>query len=236
MSIDEIREQKYAETRAAAEFAGFHAKVRRGDPGWPMEVVRALTWPTVLLLWRFRSVGIENLPKSGPVVLAANHASFADHFLVGVASSRQVNYMAKSQLFKGILGWGINLMGGFPVRRGSGGLDEEAFATARAVLARGSQVVVYPQAGRARGDEFGGPARPGLGRIVLDNGAPVVPLAIVGSARIRGWRRGRFPRITVVFGEPMHFDAEPGASRERHQEVADAVLAQSRILFENVRR
>jgi 1-acyl-sn-glycerol-3-phosphate acyltransferase len=58
-----------------------------------------------------------------------------------------------------------------------------------------------------------------------------VPIAILGSARIRNWKRGRFPRIRVQFGEPVTFEAEPQASRERHQEVADAVFSEIRSLY-----
>jgi 1-acyl-sn-glycerol-3-phosphate acyltransferase len=66
---------------------------------------------------------------------------------------------------------------------------------------------------------------------VLDTGAPVVPIAIQGSAKIRNWKRLRFPQIHVYFGEPMHFEREPGASRERQQDVADAVFANIRALY-----
>jgi 1-acyl-sn-glycerol-3-phosphate acyltransferase len=236
MSVGEIKEQDYFEDRPPDVFDRWHARARRAGPGYAMEVVRYVSWPILKLLFRFRALGLEHVPPGGPVILAPNHASFADHFLVAVPMSRRVNYMAKSQLFKGVLAYLISLMGAFPIRRGPGGLDEEAFRTARAVLDRGGILVVYPQAGRARGDEFGGPARPGIGRIALERGATVVPVAIVGSARIREWRRGRFPRITLVCGEPVQVPAEPDAPRARQQEIADTVLARSRALYDAVRR
>jgi 1-acyl-sn-glycerol-3-phosphate acyltransferase len=70
---------------------------------------------------------------------------------------------------------------------------------------------------------------------VLDTGAPVVPIAIQGSAKIRNWKRLRFPRVHVYFGEPMRFEPAPGAGRERQQEIADAVFAEIRALYRGAR-
>jgi 1-acyl-sn-glycerol-3-phosphate acyltransferase len=74
-------------------------------------------------------------------------------------------------------------------------------------------------------------ARPGVGRLVLDTGAPVVPVAIHGSAKIRNWKRLRFPRVKVSFGEPLRFEAEPGATRERQQAIADEIFAEIKRLY-----
>ena len=111
----------------------------------------------------------------------------------------------------------------FPVRRGA--RDDEAFITAETILARGGVVAMYPEGGRSRTGTLAERARPGIGRLVLDTGAPVVPIAIHGSSKIRNWKRLRFPRVSVRFGEPMRFEAEPNATRERQQEVADEIFA-----------
>jgi 1-acyl-sn-glycerol-3-phosphate acyltransferase len=152
-----------------------------------------------------------------------------DHFLVGIFIRRKVRFMGKSQLFSPLAQW-VYVQGGvFPVRRGA--RDEEAFITAEAILARGGVVVMYPEGGRSRTGLLAEQAKHGIGRLVLESGAPVVPIGILGSAKIRNWKRLRFPRIRVQYGEPLRFDAEPQATRERHQEVADAVFAEIQTLY-----
>jgi 1-acyl-sn-glycerol-3-phosphate acyltransferase len=133
--------------------------------------------------------------------------------------------MAKSQLFTRPLQFVFTHGGVFPVRRGQ--RDEEAFATARAVVARGDVVVLYAEAGRSRSGELGKP-RHGLGKIALETGAPVVPTAIVGSERARNWRRLQFPKVTVQYGKPMRFERVESPTREQAQ-------AASEIIFEEVR-
>jgi 1-acyl-sn-glycerol-3-phosphate acyltransferase len=137
--------------------------------------------------------------------------------------------MAKSQLFRPGAQWVYAQGGVFPVRRGA--RDDEAFITAETILGRGGVVAMYPEGGRSRTGNLAEQAKPGIGRLVLDTGAPVVPVAIYGSSKIRNWKRLRFPRVRVQFGPPLHFAAEPGASRERQQEIADAIFAEIRILY-----
>ena len=69
-------------------------------------------------------------------------------------------------------------------------------------------LLVYAEGGRSRSRELGEP-KPGIGRIALESGAPIVPVAIHGSAGVRGWKRLRFPKVTVEFGKPMTFPVEP---------------------------
>ena len=80
-------------------------------------------------------------------------------------------------------------------------------------------LLVYAEGGRSRTGELGEP-KPGIGRIALESGAPVVPVAIHGSARVRRWKRLRFPKVTVQFGEPLSFPVEEAPSRERQLEAA----------------
>ena len=95
--------------------------------------------------------------------------------------------------------------GVFPVMRGR--RDEEAFETAHAVLERGGVVVMYCEGGRSRSGELGEP-KPGVGRLALETGAPVIPTAIVGTQKARNWRRLQFPKITTQFGDPVTLRAE----------------------------
>ncbi|HEY1774934.1 MAG TPA: lysophospholipid acyltransferase family protein [Solirubrobacteraceae bacterium] len=227
--LSSLRPQVYADPRPKEYFDRFHERARRRGPSFVYDLVRMLSSLYAWTLLRARSIGAQNVPETGAAILAPNHFSYMDHFLVGIFIRRKVRFMAKSQLFSPLAQW-VYLQGGvFPVRRGA--RDEEAFVTAEAILARGGVVVMYPEGGRSRTGRLAERARHGIGRLALESGAPVVPIAILGSARIRNWKRGRFPAIRVQFGEPLRFDTEPQASRERHQEVADTVFEEIRTLY-----
>ena len=102
-----------------------------------------------------------------------------DHWFVGILLRRRVRFMAKSQLFKGrFLEFILAHAGAFPVRRGH--RDEEAISTALTILSQGGMLVIYPEGGRSRSGVIGDAARPGIGRLALESGAPVVPVAING--------------------------------------------------------
>ena len=225
----EIREQRYRDERPAEHFAPFHARTRAGEPEARVyEVVRALTVLNALIAFRARTIGSENVP-AGPVILAPNHASFMDHFFTAGFVRRRIQFMAKSQLFApGIPSYVFSHGGVFPVRRGSH--DEEAFVTAFTVLKRGGAIGMYCEGGRSRTGELAAEAKPGIGRLALESGAPVVPVAILGSHQARNWRRGRLPKVVIRYGAPFRFAAESGPSREHQQEAADVILERIRAM------
>jgi 1-acyl-sn-glycerol-3-phosphate acyltransferase len=227
--MPDIKPQVYKDPRPPEYFTRFHVRARSREPDWIYALARfVLTLPTILC-FRTRGIGVDNVPRQGPVILAPNHFSAWDHFFAGVYLRRQVRFMAKSQLFKNPVIEFIFFHGGvFPVRRGN--RDEEAFVTARTILGKGGLILIYIEGGRSRTRELGEP-RPGVGRLALETGVPVIPVAIHGSAGVRRWKRLRFPKVTVQFGEPLSFAVEEGASRERHQEVADEVFAQVREMY-----
>lgn len=224
----DIRPQTYKDPRPAEYFAQFHDAARKGV-GWTYPFVRLiLTLPTILI-YRLRVLGLENVPRDGALILAPNHFSQMDHFFVGARLRRQVRFMAKSQMFgPPVLTYVYKHGGVFPVRRGMH--DEEAIRTAREILAQGEMLLVYAEGGRSRSTELGEP-KPGIGRIALESGAPVVPVAIYGSAGVRRWKRLRFPKVTVSFGEPLSFPVEAGPGRERQLEAATEVFDRVRGMY-----
>jgi 1-acyl-sn-glycerol-3-phosphate acyltransferase len=197
------------------------------------EVVRILTLLHALISFRARAYGTENVPN-GPVILAPNHASFMDHFFTAVFVRRRVQFMGKSQMFSGVGGWIFSHGGVFPVRRGA--QDEESFKTAFHILGRGGAVVMYCEGGRSRTGKLADTARPGIGRLALESGAPVVPAAILGSHQVRNWKRLQFPKITIQFGKPLRFEAVEHTNREQQQEAADIIFARIRELHEELVR
>lgn len=224
----DMKPQVYKDERPAEYFDQFHAAARKGV-GWTYPLVRILVSLPTLLIYRTRAIGVENVPKSGALILAPNHFSQMDHFFVGLYLRRQVRFMAKSQMFgPPVLTYIYKHGGVFPVRRGH--RDEESFKTAFTILEQGGMLLVYAEGGRSRSGELG-EVKPGIGRIALESGAPVVPVAIHGSERVRRWKRFRFPKVTVQFGEPIDFPAEEAPSRERQLEVAERIFAPVREMY-----
>src|ERR1700680_1926210 len=178
-----MREQVYADPRPKEHFDRFHARARTREPDWAYELVRVITSLDAYTLLRARPITAENVPGSGPVILAPNHFSFMDHFLMGCYIRRKVRFMAKSQLFKPGLMQFIYTHGGvFPVRRGA--RDEETFITAETILGRGGTVARYCEGGPSRTGKVSEQAKRGIGRLALETGAPIVPIAIHGSPRV----------------------------------------------------
>jgi 1-acyl-sn-glycerol-3-phosphate acyltransferase len=182
------------------------------------------------VLFRVRGYHPERVPAVGPVILAPNHFSFLDHFVLGVALRRKVHFMAKSQLFKPPMSWIYTHGGVFPVRRGFA--DEEAFVTAVTVLDRGDTMAMYAEGGRSRTGELSSKPRRGIGRLALLSGAPIVPVAIIGSSHVRNWKRGQFPKVRVVYGEPFAYDRVEAPTRDQEQAAADAIFAEVRALYD----
>src|SRR5947199_2942536 len=234
MADIELKPQVYKDPRPKEYFDQFHARVRAHEPEAKVyEAVRVLTVLHALITFRARGFRTENVPN-GPVILAPNHASFMDHFFTGAFIRRRVQFMGKSQLFKGVGAWIYSHGGVFPVRRGHH--DEETFTTAFRILARGGAIVMYCEGGRSRTGKLSDEARPGIGRLALESGVPVVPVAILGSYQVRNWKRLRFPQVTVQFGHPFRFEVIRSSTREQQQEAADYILARMRELHTELAR
>jgi 1-acyl-sn-glycerol-3-phosphate acyltransferase len=225
-----MKPQVYLDPRPPEYFERFHARARTREPDWFYTFVRVVSYPYCLLVFRLRAQDRERFPAAGPVILAPNHFSAMDHWFIGIRLRRRVRFMAKSQLFRGpVLEFILSHVGAFPVRRGQ--RDEEAIVTALTILRQGGVLVVYPEGGRSRSGQIGHSARAGIGRLALESGAPVVPVAVYGSERARNWKRLQFPAVTVRYGEPLRFRQEASPPRERQREVADEVFTALRDLY-----
>jgi 1-acyl-sn-glycerol-3-phosphate acyltransferase len=225
----ELKPQVYKDPRPAEYFTPYHERVRRGPPDPMYEVVRMILSPLVWILWRGRAITSERVPPLGPVILAPNHFSFMDHFFLACFIRRKVQFMAKSQMFKPPLSFVYSHGGVFPVRRGH--RDEESMITAETILGRGGTVAMYCEGGRSRTGRISESAKPGIGRLALETGAFVVPVAIHGSQKTRNWRRLQFPRVTIQYGTPIRWEQVENPTRDQQQAVADAVLESIRELY-----
>jgi 1-acyl-sn-glycerol-3-phosphate acyltransferase len=224
-----MREQVYTDPRPKEHFDRFHARSRSREPDWAYELTRILTSLYAYSFLRARAISTEKVPGSGAVILAPNHFSFMDHFLMGCYIRRKVRFMAKSQLFKPPMQLIYSHGGVFPVRRGA--RDEETFITAETILNNGGAVTMYCEGGRSRTGKVAEQAKRGIGRLALETGVPIVPIAIHGSSRIRNWKRLQFPKVTVQYGDAMRWERVESPTREQQQAVADDVLAEIRRLY-----
>jgi 1-acyl-sn-glycerol-3-phosphate acyltransferase len=233
--LSRLKDQVYKDPRPKEYFDRFHERSRTREPDAVYEVVRTVTTLYALTAFRARTIGADNVPASGPVILAPNHFSFMDHFFTGAFTRRRVRFMAKSQLFKPPMQWVYTHGGVFPVRRGH--QDEEAFITAENVLARGAAIVMYCEGGRSRSGQVGEKgARPGIGRLALETGAPIVPIAIHGSSKVRNWKKLQFPKVTVRFGEVFRYEQVSDPTRDQQQAVAEGILVRIKALYDELER
>jgi glycerol-3-phosphate dehydrogenase (NAD(P)+) len=153
---------------------------------------------------RMSRIGREHIPAQGPAIIASNHRSFFDPLIIATMTRRPMYYVAKRELFDlhPRLGWLLSALGAFPVDRGNG--DQDMIATAKELLARGELVLIFPEGTRTRPGPLARPRR-GVGRLALETGAPVIPVAIFGTDAIRrGWRL-RPHKVRVRAGRPLLF-------------------------------
>ncbi|HEX5145693.1 MAG TPA: 1-acyl-sn-glycerol-3-phosphate acyltransferase [Conexibacter sp.] len=184
-------------------------------------LARAILQPFFHLYFRLSRVGREHVPADGPVIFAANHRSFLDPFVIGTMMRRPIYYVAKKELFANRLqAWLLNALGAFPVDRGHA--DRDMVDTAKAILARGDCVLIFPEGTRVRPGPPGA-AKRGVGRLALETGAPVVPIAVIGTTDVRrGWRI-RPRKVRIRAGRPLTFPRVESASRELAQAVTDRI-------------
>jgi glycerol-3-phosphate dehydrogenase (NAD(P)+) len=189
-----------------------HRRIReRGVNPFVYWLMRAVLQPFFHIYFRLSRIGREHIPAEGPVIIASNHRSFVDPFVIGVMARRPMYYVAKQELFfyNRVLAWLLSALGAFPVDRGAG--DQEMIETARSILARGDIVLMFPEGTRTRPGSLGKPKR-GVGRLALETGAPVVPVAVIGTEAVRkGWRI-RPHKLRIRAGQPLRFPQVENAS------------------------
>jgi 1-acyl-sn-glycerol-3-phosphate acyltransferase len=202
-----------------------------------MNLLYFLAWWTLRLIFstffRWRVFNRENVPMHGPLIVAANHASYIDPPLVGGASPREFHFLARESLFRFYLGGaflrGLNCV---PVdREGGGGAGLKAIHDR---LRKGNAIILFPEGTRSQDGQLQ-PAKAGIGLAVIKSGATVLPARVFGTYEAWG-RHQKFPRphrVIVKFGQPMQFDALRAEAqtcsktrlKELYQQVSDDIMA-----------
>jgi 1-acyl-sn-glycerol-3-phosphate acyltransferase len=159
------------------------------------------------ILFRLKVVGEENVPREGGVIVAANHNSYFDIPFLGCALRRQADNIAKSELFENwIVAFFFRALGGFPVKRGR--VDRMAMNEAVARLKAGRLLAYYPEGTRSKDGRLQ-TAKSGIGLVVAQSGARVIPSYIRGTGPVRLFRP-----VTVVFGKPLDFNVRIEAAEK----------------------
>jgi 1-acyl-sn-glycerol-3-phosphate acyltransferase len=182
------------------------------------------------ILFRGDVVGLENVPRSGGFIVAANHASHLDPFIVGSQLPRQVTFFARKTLWTpGVPSWWLNAVGVIPVDR-DGGSDVGALKRVLSALKLHKVIIMFPEGTRSRTGLLQ-PPKPGVGLFACKTQVPVVPARIFGSFEALG-KGGKLPRfgtpVTVVYGAPLapaDYDF-PAAGKERYQVASEKIMAQ----------
>jgi 1-acyl-sn-glycerol-3-phosphate acyltransferase len=224
-----MKPQVYIDPRPAEKFSKYHERVRTKGPDWVYPFARMVLTPPTWLLYRARAIGTENVPEPGSAILAPNHFSNFDHFFLALFLRRQVHFMAKSQLYRFPIDFILSHGGTFPVMRGRH--DPEAFVTAHLILSQGGVVGMYGEGGRSRTKKLREP-KPGVGRLALESGVPVTPVAIHGSQDVREVKRLRFPKVTIQYGEPIKFEQILQPTQEQAQRASTIVFDRIREMHE----
>jgi 1-acyl-sn-glycerol-3-phosphate acyltransferase len=196
-------------------------------------IARLVLRPLFLLVFRPHVRGRENVPATGPFIIASNHLSFIDSMAIPLMAPRRVGYLAKAEYFTGhgLKGWFtrtlFTALGALPVERQDHRAAQEALDTAMTVLKAGGGFGVYPEGTRSRDGKLAR-GKTGVAWLALTADCPVVPVGITGTDRIQpiGARYWRPHRFSVTFGEPLTFPEHRGQAGKgkARREVTDRIM------------
>ncbi len=185
--------------------------------------------------------GLENVPRTGPLIVVCNHLSFVDSIFLPLMIDRQMAFLAKSDYFtgKGIKGWFVRFFmtsaGQLPIDRSGGKASEASLNAGLQILAEGGVLAIYPEGTRSPdGRMYRG--RTGVARMILEAHVPVVPAAVIGTEKVMplGSSIPKVHRVGVVIGEPLDFSRFEGMESDRFvlRSITDEIIYEMNKLSE----
>ena len=189
--------------------------------------------PVLKLVFRPQVSGAENVPATGPAILASNHLSYADWLFMPLTLSRRVTFVAKAEYFNtpGLKGWFQKKFfagaGQVPIDRSGASAAEGALSAAKRILTDGELFGIYPEGTRSHdGKLYRG--KTGVARLALETKVPVIPVAVVGTDVVAppGKKFGTFTRPVVHFGKPLDFSRYEGLENDRYilRSITDEIM------------
>ena len=198
-------------------------------PQWTFELARPAVGLAGRALWKLKLDGLENIPSNGGLIVAANHQSYLDPFLISIPIRRTLRYLAWSAAFEWpLVGKFITILGAWPLQ--IEGSDPSAIRRSLQWLRDGGAVMIFPEGGRGLPDGSMGRFKSGAVRMALEAGVPILPVTISGAHR--AWPadmrlpRGGEIRITYhpLFHVEQHSGEEPRACARRESERLAAII------------
>lgn len=192
-------------------------------------ILRMILTPLLRGAFRVQVDGKANLPRRGPVIVAANHVSFIDSLFLPLVIGRRVTFLAKAEYFDNPrVAWFFRMAGQIPIRREGGSASDRALAAGREVLDGGGVLAIYPEGTRSPDGRLHR-GRTGVARVALASGAPVVPVGLLGTAEVQpvGAMVPRpFRSVRVRIGAPMRWPELAGRADEREvlRDVTDDIV------------
>lgn len=185
--------------------------------------------------------GLENVPRTGPLIVVCNHLSFVDSVFLPLMIDRQMAFLAKSDYFtgKGIKGWFVRFFmtsaGQLPIDRSGGKASEASLNAGLQVLAEGGVLAIYPEGTRSPdGRMYRG--RTGVARMILEAHVPVIPAAVIGTEKVMplGSTIPKVHRVGVVVGKPLDFSRFEGMESDRFvlRSITDEIIYEMNKLSE----
>ena len=189
--------------------------------------------PLLSLMARPKTEGLENIPDAGSAILASNHLAVVDSFVKPLVIKRRITFLAKAEYFTGtglkgwFTRWFYTVAGQVPIDRSGADAAQGALDTAKRLLGEGKLLGMYPEGTRSPdGRLYKG--KTGLARLALETGAPVIPVALIGTNAMNppGTMMWRFSKVTVRVGKPLDFSRFEGLAGNRFIEraVIDEVM------------
>lgn len=197
--------------------------------------------PLLTTVFRPWVTGLENVPRTGPIIVVCNHLSFVDSIFLPLMIDRQMAFLAKSDYFtgKGLKGWLVRFFmtsaGQLPIDRTGGKASEASLNAGLQILAEGGVLAIYPEGTRSPdGRMYRG--RTGVARMILEAHVPVIPAAVIGTEKVMplGSTIPKVHRVGVVIGKPLDFSRFEGMEGDRFvlRSITDEIIYEMNKLSE----